>query len=277
MENLETPKKIETKFERLKNFLETHKNSIAMVFHRHAEHTNDKTQPDEFRRLAIETDIDKTIEAAGLIDFDLTVAYSVKSLRSFLTAYYLLKPNDSISLDQESQILQYEAIHSGPMKNKIRSKKELDYKDPTKFSFFEELTKAFNENKMLEFLVHHSDEYVAKGEDISAYTVVAKDIAKIAQTYIRFIPRWKNLSTSKFNNKNLFRTFCAREMVYGCFRAKITELVSGIEERDSFVKYYDKNLSQKDIGVIIIKDQENLVLFDGFGQLSFTSSILEKI
>lgn len=276
MENFDIPKR-DSKIEKLKQFLETYKSSIVMVFHRHAEYVNDKTQSDEFRRLEIETDLDKTIEAAGLIDLDLTVAYSVQNLRSFLTTYCLLKPDDSINLDQESQILQYQTILTGLMKNKIRTKKELDYKDPTQFSFFEALTKAFNENKMLEFLVSYSDGYVAKGENISAYTVVARSIAIIVKTYIRFISRWKKISPSKFDSKNLFRTFCAREMIYGCFRAKITELVSGVEERDLFIKYFDKNLSKKDIGIILIKDPENLILSDSFGQLNFTSSTLEKI
>jgi len=171
------------KVEEIKNFLESNKNSIAMIFHRHAEHVNDGTQEDEIKRLSIETDIERTIKMAELIDFDLTVAFSVKNLRSFLTANCLLKPEDSINLDQEAQILKYKEIQSGSMKNKIRAKKELGYKDPTKFSFFKELTKAFDQNRVLDFLVHHSDEYVTKGEDISAYSVVAKDVAKIVKIY----------------------------------------------------------------------------------------------
>ena len=167
---------------------------------------------------------------------------------------------------------------------KIRPSSELGYKRIHDPAFSSKLGRAFKDGNNLAFLVEHSDSYrLSTGDKISSYTAMAYEVARIVEKYTRICQSWSHRTSKRHEHLALQRVFCAREFIYPCFRAKIFELMSGLDARDSYVRWYCENMewnSEARTGVSSIyientpNSQYKITISDEYGSLVIDPSII---
>ena len=266
-------------WERLNNFIERLHSNVVLVFHRHLEHVVSSDVENRLYSLSNE-DLNYAEDVSNLTrKTDLNVTFSVDNLRSYLTSYFILKPEEilTLALGSEDQVKLFEKIKT-EHKHTIRDlSSKLSYKDTHGTEFDRAMDKAFKDLRPLDFQVKESDGFRERGEDISSYSFIASEISGVILKYFKIKNRRHDLSEKKYGNKNLFRTFCAREFIYACFRAKITEKVLGKEERDKYIKYFSENRGSKFIGIISFSENGEVVMEDDFGELACNITVLEDL
>lgn len=260
--------------ERIRNFIESNKASVVLIFHRHLNHDTVSPEIDELRRITTE-DLEYTEDLSSLVlNTDRAVALTVDNLRSYLTSYFILNPNEAIDIATGNQLEMYSQARDS---RAIRYLPQLSYKDSTGTEFDKALHEAFKENRPLQFQVEESDRFARQGENVSSYSVIASEIAEVVLKYWRIKDRWERVSQQKFSSKNLFRTLCAREFVYACFRAKLTEKILGMEERDRYVKQFTRNRGAKYVGALGFTQDGKITIEDDYGTLIFDIELVKKI
>jgi hypothetical protein len=277
METISLPEpEYKKSLERLRNLVEKTDSNVVLVFHRHLDHAAIPEENEELYRLT-NKDLPYAKDIAALMgETDLSVAFTVNNLRSYLTSYFILNPQKIFNLNQSEQLDAYKL--SKEKRGKIVDlTKKISYRNPGNTEFSKALDEAFKAAKSLEFQVKESDSFREKGEDISSYSLIASEVSKIILKYLQIKKKWGDLSATKYDHKNLFRTFCAREFIYACFRAKLTEKVLGLEERERYISYFAKTRGIKFIGLVTFLKDGKVVLEDDFGTLIFDSAPLEKI
>lgn len=105
--------------------------------------------------------------------------------------------------------------------------------------------KAYKEGRLLDFLVHESDELAKKTGDkkTTTYSRSAAQIARIIQKYITVEKNWDSIyqkKKEKYSGPIIARFLCSHQTVLECFLAKVIEKKRGIKERDEFIAALDK-------------------------------------
>lgn len=260
--------------EKLKNIVETEKSNIILIFHRHLEHDTKDGEIDELHRLT-NNDLSYVKDISSLFkNTDLSVGFTVDNLRSYLTSYFLLGKDEFIDLEKKDQLDTYKISKES---KKIRALKELTYRDPVNTKFGEGLEQAIKDGRLLEFLVSESDNFDLESENISGYSLISSEIARIVYKYFQMRGGWQEISDSKYQSENLMRAFCIREFIYACFRVKLMDKILGRNERDKFVENFSKNHDIKYIGIITFRGEDEIVLYDNFGELSFKVDLLLEV
>lgn len=140
------------------------------------------------------------------------------------------------------------------LEGRIRINDQLDYKDPSlNEDFMNAMFEAYEEGRNLRFFVEESEKYMG---DISKYSSMARAIG-----------------LSILANFSENQLICAREFFVPSFRAKISDIASGVDVMNDYVEWYEscRELNpnaRKDL-VVILHDDDEYYLKDDFGEIYF--------
>ncbi len=212
------------------------------------------------------------------VDLDETKALSVNNIRSLATVALALYPE--INDDEiPKKILQ--------LKNsrQLLTTPKLSYLPVEDKNFEEQLATFFHQGRALRFLVDNSDEHIlTKGTAMSSYSTLANEAAS---TLMYYYQKYKlGEKSQQPDDKDLYRIFCGREFVYGCFRAKLIENMQGVGARDDYVDWYGDTIewsheAREDIALTRItrsaNDDIKFNLKDNYGEMQFGINDVENI
>lgn len=249
-----------------------------LIFIRHGQHeTSGVDNPHPSGLTELGRDEARTIGQKLTVQPERIRAFSVNNARSLATVALALYPEtDDSSIQQRIDALRAE--------KRLTVKASLGYAPIADPRFEEELSMAFYQSRNLEFLVAYTDDYrLSKGDPISSYSSIAYDMASLVKE--RHSGNLINLAQGETADDE-HELYCAREFSYACFRAKLEEVINGIDERDRFVEWYGKNVEwlpearQDVVPIKVTTDASGLsrvTLNDRYGKLEFGIDDIEKI
>lgn len=191
-------------------------------------------------------------------------AYSADNLRSLGTVALAMYPDLELSeVKHKAENLLDE--------NKLDAISSLDYLPVTNDVLEKKLTKVYNAGKNLSFLVYESDLYEQElGQSFSTSRHMAAEVARLLLREMR-------------GESDEGILLCGREFFYACFRAEITQEISGAQAMDVFVDWYQEYIELNDSArtkvayILADTDNNNFMLEDAFGELSFERCHLESL
>ncbi len=254
--------------------------SIKLYFIRHWEHI--KTWNDDFSSELCQDGKQEIEDISKKININNTnnISFIINNIRSFVTALLL---NKQEIYDRKQLIDQ---LNNNSIKN-IRILNWLNYWEVNKNSpMLLWLSNAVEKWKVLEYLVSKSDNDILFDErgKASTYNKIVRDVSKYLLRYKILYNNWEKLSNKEeCTNNVLTRSFSPRAYIYGCFRAKITELKQWENKQKEYINWFDKNIvvdNDKFLWIILIKNKNNELVFelkDWFGELTFNINDLKNI
>lgn len=254
--------------------------SVRLIFHRHGEHVIIHEKPEQQHPLseAGYEEMKKIGREINVIESQ-TIGFYTDNLRSLTSVVAVMNP--SLDRPNPDEYLR---------KKRVKPLEALQYKVVNDRVFREKLDAAVQKNKVLHFLVNESDKIAGENIDsLSTYSSISREIGATIKRYISVERNWKKLTerSPQYAKKDLYRLFCGREFIYGCFRAKLTEQMFGEEMRDRFVEWYEASregngLERGKMGTIKLSvdaktDTLKGSLTDSFGEVIFTEEIINNI
>jgi len=211
---------------------------------------------------------------------DQTVGYSGDIIRSVATTLLAMNPDLDERVNLEGKIKEY--LERG----RIRKDPALLYHNPSANPEFQKaLDQATHEGHVFDFLVHESDEFAKEsGVEISTHSNMVRAAGSIVSRYMSVLDNWDKVS-SKYQDKELYRVFCAKEYIFPSFRAEMTRHVAGDEEMERYIQWYDENIEgNKDkrtetarVHLVVENGDYSFYLEDSFGKLPFSKEDIMNI
>lgn len=254
---------------------------VVLHFFRHSEKKSDPSAQDKDieltasgKKLAKEKSPSKNIRQS--------VAYGSPRKRAQETAGFVMAgQEDEITGEETLEELKEKLDKDIAVGSKIGIDSRLDFNDDDTTEYGKKFSQAFDDKKLLDFLVNQSDALADQlgDKEASTYSRGASNIASIVKKYITIAPRWDKLANdeSKEYNDTLERFLGTHQTVSESFLAKVIEKTKGAEERNkfveslnsagfSFVEGFDVEINNigdnQEIHITFHKEKGDEVLFD---------------